>query len=83
MSSAAVILDAANDDEAIAQARHLVDGVGVEVWDRARRVVVLPPKGTNDEARIGQPAGPGSHTSPEQNPRDPAKVDGFIAEPDA
>ncbi len=44
ISEAAVQIDAADDDEAIAQARQLVDGVGIEVWDRARLVIALPPK---------------------------------------
>lgn len=44
VSAVAVYLDATNDDEAIAQAHKLVDGVGIELWDRARLVISLPPK---------------------------------------
>ena len=50
ISSVPVILDAADDDKAIAQARHLVDGAGIEVWDRTRRVVVLS---SMDKSRDG------------------------------
>ena len=47
VSAVAIILDAANDGEAIAQARVLVDGVGIEVWDRTRLIVALPPRLTS------------------------------------
>lgn len=52
VSSAAIIVEATNDEEAIAQARQLVDGVGIEVWDRTRRVAVLPPKGEDGEGQV-------------------------------
>ncbi len=43
-----VILNALDDDDVIAQAMKLVDGTGIEVWDRARRVVSLPPTSAAD-----------------------------------
>ena len=35
-------LEAATDDEAMEQARQLVDGHDIELWDRGRLVVRLP-----------------------------------------
>jgi hypothetical protein len=37
-----VIVDCEDDDAAVAQAKQYVDGVEVQVWDRTRRVAVLP-----------------------------------------
>lgn len=31
------------EDAAVVQAKQYVDGVAIQVWDRARRVAVLPP----------------------------------------
>ena len=31
-----------NDETAIAEAKRYVDGLAIEVWDRARRVALLP-----------------------------------------
>lgn len=48
LGSVPTVIEAADDDGAIEQARQLVDGTGIELWDLARRVVVLPPKGGDD-----------------------------------
>jgi hypothetical protein len=37
-----VIVSCDDDDAAIAQAKQYVDGVSIEVWDRARRIVRIP-----------------------------------------
>ncbi|MDI3559551.1 hypothetical protein [Bradyrhizobium sp. Arg816] len=42
ISEAAVIVSCEDDDAAIAEAKQYVDGVAIEVWDRDRRVAVLP-----------------------------------------
>ena len=39
---APVIVSCEDDEAAVAQAKQYVDGVAIEVWDRARRVAVLP-----------------------------------------
>lgn len=44
ISASPIILEASGDEDAIAQARQLVDRVGMKVWDRARCVIVLPPR---------------------------------------
>ena len=49
-----VILNALDDDDVIAQALKLVDGTGIEVWDRARRVVSLPPKDEPETSSTGR-----------------------------
>ncbi|MGY4368650.1 hypothetical protein ACVW1A_004715 [Bradyrhizobium sp. LB1.3] len=38
-----VIVDCEDDDAAVTQAKQYVDGVAIQVWDRARCVAVLPP----------------------------------------
>lgn len=50
ISASPVIIEAFDDEDAIAQASKLVDGVGIELWDRARCVIVLPPKDREDRA---------------------------------
>ncbi|MGY4330801.1 hypothetical protein ACVWWG_005218 [Bradyrhizobium sp. LB7.2] len=37
-----VIVDREDDDAAVTQAKQYVDGVAIQVWDRARCVAVLP-----------------------------------------
>jgi hypothetical protein len=38
------ILEASDDKEAIEQARQGADGLYLEVWDRKRRIAVIPAK---------------------------------------
>ena len=38
------VLDCRDDGEAIDKAHQIADGCSVELWDRARRVIVIPPK---------------------------------------
>lgn len=37
-----VIVECEDDDAAVVQAKQYVDGVAIQVWDRARRVAILP-----------------------------------------
>lgn len=37
-----VVVASDDDDSVIEEAKKYVDGVAVEVWDEARRVIVLP-----------------------------------------
>lgn len=37
-------IEAAADDEAIEQARRLVDGQTIELWDRGRRIISFSPR---------------------------------------
>jgi hypothetical protein len=40
----AEVIQAADDDEAKTEARKLVDGKTLELWDRNRRVAIYPPQ---------------------------------------
>jgi hypothetical protein len=42
IQGAPVIVSCEDDEAAIAEAKQYVDGVAIEVWDRARRVAILP-----------------------------------------
>ncbi|OSJ19638.1 hypothetical protein BST63_01890 [Bradyrhizobium canariense] len=42
IQGAPLIVSCEDDDAAIAEAKQYVDGVSIEVWDRARRVARLP-----------------------------------------
>jgi hypothetical protein len=42
IQGALLVVSCTDDDAAIAEAKQYVDGVAIEVWDRARRVAVLP-----------------------------------------
>ncbi len=37
-----LIIEASNDSEAIKQAKQYVDGHAVELWERSRKVALLP-----------------------------------------
>ena len=50
---APTILDASTDEEAIAQARQLVDSLAIEVWNQARCVIALPPKHRDGSGQHG------------------------------
>jgi hypothetical protein len=43
IQGAPVIVSCDDDDAAVAQAKQYVDGVAIEIWDRSRRVAVIPP----------------------------------------